>query len=81
MSACTDRQHIGAIGIAGLGKAARIAAFDEDPLGESTCTSCGSCVAACPTEALVGKRGAPGPEDGFDGLPLLRSGLRDSRDG
>ena len=62
VSACTDRQHIGAIGIAGLGKAARIAAFDEDPLGESTCTSCGSCVAACPTEALVGKRGAPGPK-------------------
>ncbi len=62
VSACTDRQHIGAIGIAGLGKAARIAAFDEDPLGESTCTSCGSCVAACPTEALVGKRGAAGPK-------------------
>ncbi len=62
VSACTDRQHIGAIGIAGLGKAARIAAFDEDPLGESTCTSCGSCVAACPTEALVSKRGAAGPK-------------------
>ena len=62
VSACTDRQHIGAIGIAGLGKAARIAAFDDDPLGESTCTSCGSCVAACPTEALVGKRGVAGPK-------------------
>ena len=60
-SACSDRQHIGAIGIAGLGKAARIAAFNDDPLGESTCTSCGSCVAACPTDALVGKRGAAGP--------------------
>ena len=61
VSACSDRQHIGAIGIAGLGKAARIAAFNDDPLGESTCTSCGSCVAACPTDALVGKRGAAGP--------------------
>ena len=57
VSACSDRQHIGAIGIAGLGKSARIAAFNDDPLGESTCTSCGSCVAACPTEALVNKRG------------------------
>ena len=60
VSACTDRQHIGAIGIAGAGKSARIAAFDDEPLGESTCTSCGSCVAACPTEALTPKRGAAG---------------------
>ncbi len=60
VSACSDRQHIGAIGIAGSGKAARIAAFNDEPLGESTCTSCGSCVAACPTEALVGKRGGAG---------------------
>ena len=60
VSACTDRQHIGAIGIAGAGKAARIAAFNDEPLGESTCTSCGSCVAACPTEALTPKRAAAG---------------------
>ena len=60
VSACSDRQHIGAIGIAGLGKSSRIAAFDDDPLGESTCTSCGSCVAACPTDALVNKRGGVG---------------------
>ena len=56
VSACSDRQHIGAIGIAGAGKAARIASFGDEPLGESTCTSCGSCVAACPTEALTPKR-------------------------
>ncbi len=60
VSACSDRQHIGAIGIAGSGKAARIASFADEPLGESTCTSCGSCVAACPTEALVPKRPAAG---------------------
>ena len=56
VSACSDRQHIGAIGIAGSGKEARIASFGDEPLGESTCTSCGSCVAACPTEALTPKR-------------------------
>ena len=56
VSACSDRQHIGAIGIAGSGKAARIASFGDEPLGESTCTSCGSCVAACPTTALTPKR-------------------------
>ena len=60
VSACSDRQHIGAIGIAGAGKAARIASFADEPLGESTCTSCGSCVAACPTEALMPKRAASG---------------------
>ena len=60
VSACSDRQHIGAIGIAGAGKAARIASFGDEPLGESTCTSCGSCVAACPTEALLPKRAASG---------------------
>ncbi len=60
VSACSDRQHIGAIGIAGAGKAARIASFGDEPLGESTCTSCGSCVAACPTEALSPKRAASG---------------------
>ena len=60
VSACSDRQHIGAIGIAGAGAAARIASFADEPLGESTCTSCGSCVAACPTEALTPKRAAVG---------------------
>ena len=60
VSACSDRQHIGAIGIAGAGKSARIASFGDEPLGESTCTSCGSCVAACPTEALMPKRAASG---------------------
>ena len=60
VSACSDRQHIGAIGIAGSGTAARIASFADEPLGESTCTSCGSCVAACPTEALTPKRPAAG---------------------
>ena len=57
--ACNELQHIGAIGIAGTGKQARIAPFGDEPLGESTCTSCGQCVAACPTEALVMKRTAP----------------------
>ena len=59
-SACIDLQSIGAIGIAGTAKAARIAPFNDEPLSESTCTSCGQCVAACPTGALRPKRaGAP----------------------
>ena len=56
-SACNDIQHIGAIDIVGLGTEARIAPFNDEPLSESTCTSCGQCVAACPTGALRPKRG------------------------
>jgi formate dehydrogenase alpha subunit len=59
-SACQDLQSIGAIGIAGSGGAARIAAFNDEPLAESICTSCGQCVAACPTGAIRPKR-APAP--------------------
>ncbi len=55
-SACNDLQAIGAISIVGTGGAARIAAFNDEALGESSCTSCGSCVAACPTQALSPKR-------------------------
>jgi formate dehydrogenase alpha subunit len=55
-SACSDLQHIGAIGIAGVGSSTRIAAFNDEPLYESTCTSCGQCVASCPTGALQAKR-------------------------
>ena len=56
VAACSDVQHIGAIGIAGTGAATRIAPFNDEPLSESTCTSCGQCVAACPTDALRMKR-------------------------
>ena len=60
VSACSDLQHIGAIGIAGTGKLARIAPFGDEPLGESTCTSCGQCVAACPTGSLLPKKSGLG---------------------
>ena len=59
-SACQDLQHIGAIGIAGSGATVRIAAFNDEPLAESICTSCGQCVAACPTGAIRSKQ-APAP--------------------
>ena len=55
-SACQDLQHIGAIGIAGTAGGSRIAPFADEPLGESICTSCGQCVAACPTGAIRSKQ-------------------------
>ena len=59
-------------------------AFDlDDPMGESSCVTCGECVAACPTGALTNKpiNGVPDPPargaaPGRHGLPVLRRRLR-----
>ncbi|MFQ5912602.1 MAG: 2Fe-2S iron-sulfur cluster-binding protein, partial [Nitrospinota bacterium] len=53
--ACTDLQSNDVIGRSGKGFMAKIG-FDFDlPMGRSTCVSCGECVAACPTGALLDK--------------------------
>ena len=53
--ACDDVQHNDVIGRTGKGYTARIS-FDLDQgMGESSCVSCGECVAACPTGALTNK--------------------------
>jgi len=53
--ACDEVQCNHVIGRTGKGAGTRIA-FDLDlPMGESSCVSCGECVAACPTGALVEK--------------------------
>ncbi len=51
--ACQTLQEIGAISVLERGQEAFIGAFDDQPIAESICTSCGSCVAACPTGAIV----------------------------
>jgi formate dehydrogenase major subunit len=53
--ACDDIQGNDVIGRSGKGYASRIAFDLNDPMGESTCVTCGECVAACPTGALVNK--------------------------
>ena len=53
--ACDDIQNNDVIGRTGKGHAARIAFDLDDPMGTSSCVSCGECVAACPTGALVNK--------------------------
>jgi formate dehydrogenase major subunit len=53
--ACDDIQCNEVIGRTGKGYPTRIG-FDLDaPMGQSTCVSCGECVAACPTGALTNK--------------------------
>ncbi len=55
VQACEDIQHIGAITMVGHGRETRVGAFAMQPIGESVCTSCGQCVATCPTGALLPK--------------------------
>ena len=53
--ACDDIQSNEVIGRTGKGYGARIAFDLDDPMGDSTCVTCGECVAACPTGAITNK--------------------------
>jgi formate dehydrogenase major subunit len=53
--ACDDVQSNEVIGRTGKGHAAAIAFDLDQPMGESTCVSCGECAASCPTGALINK--------------------------
>jgi formate dehydrogenase alpha subunit len=51
-TACDDVQQIGAIAMLGRGHAMQVGVFRGGSMGSSVCTSCGQCVATCPTGAL-----------------------------
>jgi formate dehydrogenase alpha subunit len=50
--ACDDVQQIGAISLLGRGHATKVGVFADGDMASSVCTSCGQCVATCPTGAL-----------------------------
>ncbi|MBC7855769.1 MAG: cyclic nucleotide-binding domain-containing protein [Pirellulaceae bacterium] len=50
---CTDVKHNFVIGRTGKGFSTRIGFDLNDPMGESSCVSCGECMLACPTTALT----------------------------
>jgi formate dehydrogenase alpha subunit len=58
--ACADIQHIGAISLLGRAGDTRVGVFGDGLIASSICTSCGQCVATCPTGALRPKE-APAP--------------------
>lgn len=64
---CQDVQHIGAIAIVGAGERAHVGAFMDQPLLESICTSCGTCVSVCPTGALYPRTGSGQQASGSTG--------------
>jgi len=51
-TACADIQHIGAISMLGRNHDARVGVAADGAMSSSICTSCGQCVATCPTGAL-----------------------------
>ena len=53
--ACDEIQCNEVIGRTGKGYSTRIGFDLDQPMGKSTCVSCGECVAACPTGALTNK--------------------------
>ncbi|HET7876092.1 MAG TPA: formate dehydrogenase subunit alpha [Methylomirabilota bacterium] len=58
--ACDDIQQIGAIALVGRNHDTRVGVFADGSMASSVCTSCGQCVATCPTGALRPKeRPAP----------------------
>ncbi|HET6315363.1 MAG TPA: molybdopterin-dependent oxidoreductase, partial [Chloroflexota bacterium] len=61
VTACDEVQHIGAISFLGRGSRMKVGTFEDQPLRESICTSCGSCFAACPTGAIYPKKVRPEP--------------------
>ncbi len=58
--ACDDVQQIGAIALLGRSSATKVGITGDGSLASSVCTSCGQCVATCPTGAIRPKE-APAP--------------------
>jgi formate dehydrogenase alpha subunit len=54
-TACGDVQKIGAISMLGRGHAMKVGVLGDGAISASVCTSCGQCVATCPTAALAPK--------------------------
>ncbi|WP_435019143.1 cyclic nucleotide-binding domain-containing protein [Tundrisphaera sp. TA3] len=52
---CNEIRHNEVIGRTGKGFLARIAFDLDDPMGNSTCVSCGECMVSCPTGALTNR--------------------------
>ena len=55
VQACREVEVNGVIGMAGRGRTMHVVFDFGDPMGSSTCVSCGSCAQTCPTGAITFK--------------------------
>ena len=55
VQACREVEVNGVIGMAGRGRSMHVVFDFGDPMGSSTCVSCGSCAQTCPTGAIAFK--------------------------
>ncbi len=62
--ACDDVKKNLVIGRAGKGYTTKIAFDLNDPMGQSSCVSCGECMVSCPTGALVFRETSKDPRVG-----------------
>jgi NADH dehydrogenase/NADH:ubiquinone oxidoreductase subunit G len=79
---CSEVRENFVLGRMGKGTTTRIAFDNNQPMGESSCVSCGECMVSCPTGALTNKIvnqtqiGAPGAEsvalEQLQELPFFR---------
>jgi formate dehydrogenase major subunit len=53
VQACREVEVNGVIGMAGRGRTMHVVFDFGDPMGSSTCVSCGSCAQTCPTGAIA----------------------------
>ena len=58
--ACEEVQGTFALTIQGRSFESKVVASQDEPFMESECVSCGACVQACPSHALVEKSLFPG---------------------
>src|ERR1700684_1396542 len=68
---CSEIRENFVLGRMGKGTNAGIAFDDNEPMGESSCVSCGECMVSCPTGALTNKgvtRTALGAGAGFESV-------------
>ena len=73
---CTDVKENDVIGRTGKGYATHIGFDLDDPMGKSSCVSCGECMVNCPTGALVFKQTVEPAADGLAGSSMTAEELK-----
>jgi len=71
---CNEITCVGAIDLINRGASSRISTFDDIPIFESVCQSCGECVARCPVGALSPKKALPATSEVASTCPYCGTG-------